>query len=335
MSRLVAIADPPGRGGTAAVLGSLRSQRSWLSARGWELGIVRYGDLERDLEPSLDEAVCLLYFPYTFWDRRVEGVLPDLYGTGAYGTLLRDHLLAAGELVRTVMPNARFVNTPRSVAVSRDKRLVKRRLLEAGVPTPASHPAVSLPDLVAEGHRLYVKAPHASMGKGITVLSPGSWRTNYLFDGVRLRRQQGESWPFHEIRVGTVAFLDALRSQGDFLIEEAVSVPGSGDRCELRVTAAAGQVLRVDRCLLAAGDATAAETGRWERDVRVWDTAVAGTAHAACAALDLDYAVFDMVLDRAGTPFVVDVQAFPALDTGPGLHRDLLALLLTSVGSRT
>ena len=53
---------------------------------------------------------------------------------------------------------------------------------------------------------------------------------------------------------------------------------------------------------------------------------------AATQAAGLEYAVHDVVLDHASRPFVVDVQAFPALGTSPSLLRDLLAIV-TSPGA--
>ncbi|WP_169952719.1 RimK family alpha-L-glutamate ligase [Microbispora sp. H11081] len=247
--------------------------------------------------PPEPGVLVFLGFPYVHWDAAIEGRLPAVYGTRAYAEALKDYLGRVG----TALDGASFVNPPAAVAVTRDKLAVKRVLREAGVPTPRAYTPGSreeLRELIGGG--LYVKAVCGSMGKGITHLTPGRWRTGYLFDGAALRSPRGEHWPPREVPVGTDALLDALCATDGFLFEEEIR----GD--ELRVTVVDGEVLRVD------------PPGALSEDVAA---RVREATSAGARALSLRYAVFDVLLDARLRPYLIDVQAFPALETPPDLWR--------------
>ncbi len=338
---LLAVADEPASAGPAATaLASLRTHGDWLNEMGWHLTVRSYAEVLAGLPSAPAGALCLLHFPYTYWDGWIEGHIPDVYGTGRYGTLLRDYLLTAGSALRRAIPDGlRYVNTPEAIAITRDKIELKKRLAAAGVPTPRAFPVRSPADLtllLAAGYHLYVKAAHASVSKGIAVLSAERWQTNYSFDGQRLGPGQagtGEGWRFHDIRTGHQAFLAALCGCPGFLVEEAAAWHGL--RTELRVTVVRGRILAAE---VWSAPAAAATTGPAEGGQRVsyltgdelrdLPQGAASVARSAMTALGLGYAVHDIVVDRARGPLVIDVQGFPALGTSPGLFGELLALLI-------
>lgn len=269
------------------------------SAPPWlEEPAISYRDALRT--PPGPGGLVFLGFPYAHWDAAIEGRLPAVYGTRAYAEALTAYLALVGE----ALDGADFVNAPAAVAVTRDKRAVKRVLTAAGVPTPRAYAPASreeLRELARAG--VYVKAVCGSMGKGITHLTATRWRTGYLFDGRSLGSPPGEHWPMREVPVGTDALLDALRATDGFLFEEEIRGQ------ELRVTVVDGEVLRLDP------------------PGTLPDEVVAGVHRAVAAgaaALSLRYAVFDVLVDAGGRPYLIDVQAFPALETPPGLWRAIV-----------
>ncbi|MEW9528656.1 RimK family alpha-L-glutamate ligase [Microbispora sp. NPDC049125] len=262
--------------------------------------VVSYGGALR--RPPGPGALVFLGFPHEHWDAAIEGRLPAVYGTRAYATALAAYLAKVAE----ALDGLAFVNSPAAVAVTRDKLAVKRTLLAAGVPTPRAHfprTGAELLELAAGG--VYVKAICGSMGKGITHLRQDRWRTGYLFDGRALRSPAGEHWPPREVPVGTEALLDLLCSTDGFLFEEEIR----GE--ELRVTVVDGDVLRID-------SRTAPASGG-DLPPELWQAAAAGAR-----ALSLRYAVFDVLLDAHRRPYLIDVQAFPALETPPVLWRSIV-----------
>lgn len=339
---LLSIADPPaGAVAAGSSLASLRASEGLLREAGWRLRVHSYAEALAGIPDPPDEAVCLLHFPYRYWDEEVEGKIPDTYGTGQYGAILREHLLATGLAIRGSVPHGlAYINDPSAVALTRDKIALKQRLTAAGVPTPKAFAVSSAEDirhLLADGRRLYVKAAHASMNKGIAVLSARHWRTNYGFDGRRLGpgTPEGNGWRFHDVPTGNPDFLSALCGTQGFLYEEAAdgTEVSQGERRELRVTVAGGRVLAAEmwRAPGTAVTVSPAEGGQRLSPASDFDpeTLPPGTAAAALSATEaagLQYAVHDIVLDHAWQPFVVDVQAFPALGTPPWMFGELLAI---------
>jgi hypothetical protein len=340
---LLAVADEPaGSGG--AVLAALRAKSGWLREIGWQLAVYSYAEVLSGIPAVRAGALCLLHFPYRYWDTHIEGKLPESYGTGRYGSLMTDHLLAAGAALRRAVPDGlRYVNPPCRVALTRDKIELKARLAGAGIPVPRSFEA-STPDqimrLLAGGTRLYIKAAYGSMGKGIIVASGTRWQTNYCFDGHRLLSGASDGrggWLFHDVISGRGAFLAALCDTPGFLVEEAVATgcEAGGRRTEARVTITKGQVIAAE---IWTAPAFAATVGKAEGGRRVavlcgpglaeLPAGAAAAATGAAASLGLDYAVIDIVLDASMSPFVVDVQAFPALGTDASQFRRILAGLL-------
>lgn len=342
---LLAVADEPAGGGAAAIaLASLRVHQDWLHEMGWQLRVHSYAEILAGIRAANAGALCLLHFPYRYWDAEIEGKLPDTYGTGRYGSLLREHLFVVRSALRRAVPHGlRYVNAPAAIALSRDKIALKKRLAAAGVPTPAAFAAPSPADvtrLLVAGRRLYVKAAHASLNKGIAVLTAERWRTNYSFDGERLGPglpAAGGGWQFRDVDGDRAAFLSALCGCPGFLVEEAADAATSrdGERTELRVTVAGRQVLAAEVWSAPAAAVTTAEAEGGRRvaqltggDLCALPRAAADAALRATAAAGLEYAVHDIVLDGEQRPFVVDVQAFPALGISPALFGEMLGVLI-------
>jgi pyrroloquinoline-quinone synthase len=343
---ILAVADVIEADGSAARLrAALMSQRDWLARRGYQIRVLPYGEVASGrAEPNTTAAI--LFFPHDHWQREVEGKIEGLYGMGRYGREIRRQLAETDAALGRTGLAVTYLNTPEAVAVTRDKREVKRRWLAAGVPTPAPVTADTPEALLAaiDYHEcIYIKAPCASMGKGIIVLSKERWTTNFVFrDGSLMSPVPGDSqyrgpdsWSFADVEVGDRQFLEAILAVPGFLKERgfAKAVVGHA-RIELRVTVLGNRVIDTQTYLSAAGSATtvaAPDSGAPRLPAAALDLAHAAALRAA-AALNLTYAVLDVVLDEDKSPRVLDAQAFPALGTPPVIFRQMLDQLISNLG---
>ncbi|WP_328964422.1 hypothetical protein [Streptomyces virginiae] len=342
---LLLVAD----GSASDAIAPLLAQRAWLAANDVRLLVHAYAEVTGGGLPALppDTAV-VLGFPHAFWDSRVEGILSGPYGTADYAQALRTHLLdAEAALDEAVAGQPRYLNSPRAIARTRDKAEAQRTLRRAGVPVPSllddPRPDDVLREL-ASGTTLYVKAVCGSMGKGMAHLAPGRWQTNYHYDGYRLLAppppagaegdwERREQWLFQDVPVGDHRFLERLCLTPGFLFERGIGGPGDGsERTEFRITVAGGTVAAADeRRAPAQALTTRRAEGGASRPSDPHHPAAGAAAEAALAAaeaLHLGYAVFDVVTDADGAPYVVDTTAFPATGSAARLWRRLLDLLV-------
>lgn len=326
----------------------LLAQRDRLAARGTRLRVHDYAEVLAGVPALSDGTLAILGFPHAFWNGRIEGVLPGPYGTAGYARALQDHLLRAGAALDAAgRGTVRYLNRPEAIALTREKEAAQRHLARHGVPVPDLLTAPTPDDVLAElarGGSLYVKAVCGSMGKGMTHLAPGRWQTNYHYDGRTLAApvppagdadwERREQWLFRDVEVGDRVFLDVLCGTPGFLFERRIGSPHGGEhagRTEFRVTVAGAEVAAVEE-RSAPGHAltTRRADGGRPRAAEPTDPrtqAACQAALAAARAFDLGYAVFDVVADATGAPYVVDTTAFPATSTPVELWTDLLDLL--------
>jgi hypothetical protein len=308
----------------------------WLGDRGWRLRFRGYQDSSPRLGES--DAAAMLFFPHRFWRDEVESRPTGLYGNRLHGGLLKRYLVRNADRLRRQVPGVRFLNEAAAVGLSRDKIEVKRCWLAAGVPTPRpvlASGAAELAEAVRRLGRVYVKAPCGSMGKGITVLAPGRWQTNFAWrDGELGAPEPGDPqyggadrWAFTDVDPADGEFLAALCRTPGLLMEEGVADAAlAGERIELRVTVLRGEVVRTEPRSAAAGSAVTRPAGPIALPAAVSDQ-VDHAARTAATALGVRYAVFDIVLDAGLRPYVLDAQTFPASDTRPETLTHILAAL--------
>jgi hypothetical protein len=310
----------------------LEKYQQLLQERGWKLQILSYEEALERCAVNPADICAVLFFPFRFWDERIEGRLPGPYGSTLYGRRLGTYLSEVGERLRGGLPGVRFLNEPEAIALTRDKFAVKQRLLSHGVPTPAEVTANTPAELGTALEKtgvIYVKAPSASMGKGIAVLSPRIWATNYVLDAGRLRSPVPgdpqfagpDKWLMTCVEDRKEELLTALFQAPPLLLEEGIAVPlVDGSAVEIRVTVLDGQVLDLRarrRTVLAPAPTPEAPAEEADRAQRLTLSEPVGArvgqvAASALVALGLRYAVLDIVLGADWQPYVVDVQAFPA-----------------------
>ncbi|WP_255949506.1 hypothetical protein [Streptomyces odontomachi] len=332
----------------------LLAQRDRMAARGIRLRVHDYAEVLAGIPALSDQTLAILGFPHAFWDGHIDGVLPGPYGTTAYVQAIQGYLRQAGAALHTASRGTvRYLNRPEALALTREKGAAQRRLAAQGVPVPEQLTDPTPDGILAElgrGESLYVKAVCGSMGKGLTHLAPDRWQTNYHYDGENLLTpappggdadwERREQWLFRDVEVGDKVFLDVLCDTRGFLFErgignrhEAPGHPEGSERTEFRVTVAAAEVFAVEE-RNAPGNALTtrrADGGHSHAADRTDPRArAAGQAGLAAArALGLGYAMFDVVTDPAGAPYVVDTTAFPATSTPTDRWTDILDLLAT------
>jgi hypothetical protein len=327
---LLAVADAWPR----SQLDPFLAHEGWLAERGVTLRLHTYAEVRKGVQGVTGPVTVVLFFPHQFWDTRIEEKLPGAYGTRAYTEALTAYLLSTGRRLQRITRDAPgYLNSPAAVARTRDKELVRRVLAEAGVPVPPAVPEPTpgrLLEELAAGRAVYVKAVCGSMGKGITHLAPGRWRTNYRWADGRLGspgNAAGEQWVFSDIAVGDEDFLAALCATPGFVFEREVGAADRDVKAELRVTVANGRVVDVEERHAPAGSVTtrSVEHGhRFDAPPGSGSATAGRTALRAARALQLRYAVFDMVTDEYDCAYVLDAQAFPATGTSEDFWRRIL-----------
>ena len=317
---------------------ALSSQQQWLAERGCRIVHLSYRDVHQGVLVPRDAAGALLFFPHHFWQLEVEGQLPGLYGMPRYGQALQRYIADTTRALAKQVPDIRYVNDPAAVALTRDKGAVKQQWLRAGVPTPPPVSATSPAGLrraIDTVGCVFAKAPCASMGKGIAMLSRERWTTNFAYSAGTLsapvpghpQYHGTDQWAFADVEVGDERFLAALLAARGFLFEVGFARPLLGQaRVELRVTVIAGRVVQHALYLGGAGAATTSAADTTDAPAppeEALRSACAAAAEAA-AALHLSYAVLDVVFHEDWSPYVIDAQAFPALGTSPDIFRQIL-----------
>ncbi|AVV41399.1 hypothetical protein C6376_08060 [Streptomyces sp. P3] len=314
------------------------AHEGWLAERGVSVRLHTYAEVRKGVHGLRGPVGVVLFFPHQFWDARIEDRVAGAYGTRAYADALSAYLLSSDRLLRRSLPQGvHYLNPPTAVARTRDKALARRVLEQAGIPVP---PAIENPTpeelstALDAGRSLYVKAVCGSMGKGITHLAPGRWRTNYAYHDGRLESPGntfGEQWVFRDVDPGDEGFLAALCAESGFVFEHEVGMTVGGAKTELRVTVANGCVIDIEERHAPAGSVTtrSVEHGRTVVEGPMSRSATAGqTALYAARALGLRYAVFDMVTDDLDRSYVLDAQAFPATGTEEDFWRKILGVLV-------
>ncbi len=324
-------------------------QRRLLKSHQFEFAATDYDSVLNGDCPAIASQTVVIFpfFPFVYWDRRIEPrTYKGLYGSRQfYSGLKRFWRAVAGKLDRGYKGKAiHFINSPRLLPTERDKQATKRALARAGIRTPRSYRVTDVPRLLAllrEGAKLFIKVRYGSMGKGITYLEEGRWRTNFGFRAGRItNRHSDHGWRFRDV-TGNMAFLKELLA-GDMVIEEAIPrwlVKDS--HFDLRALVFYGKVLYMyPRCSAAENVTTSVSQGATSKTLSFLkgiDSRLIGKAERtslkAARALGLNFAGVDILLDpRTREPVVIEVNAFPGF---PKMRTfNLARYLINEIGER-
>ena len=305
-----------------------RRQGRLLKKYGFDFAAVDYDAvLNDDCPPIASETlVVFLFFPVAYWDRHIEPKrYPGLYGSRRFYSKLRTFWKLVGRALRQQYgdKDLHFVNSPENVPTERDKEATKRVLARAGIATPRAYRTRDLRAILAllrKGRKLFIKVRYGSMGKGITYLKEGCWRTNFGFrEGRILNRHSDYGWRFRDV-TGNRRFLRQLLKE-DVMVEQAVEPWLIGDsQFDLRLLIFCGRILYMyPRSNDVEKVTTNVSQGARSRTMAFLDGVSRGlirkverTGVKAVKALGLNFAGVDIMLDPLRrVPVVIEVNGFP------------------------
>ena len=217
---------------------------------GFEVQAVDYHKLEL-LHPFKNNTLnVMLFFPYTFWNENCE--IPD--DTGLYGTSEKAYRLFANFLMEIQSRlESRFSNhdlkftTPLAyVALDRDKIQTLQILNNHDVSTSKTLSYETLPDIldqITPERGIFIKCRYGAEGKGITLVKPNRWLTNYKVERSQLANYGVyEKWNFTDI-TGKKELLKQLIEQ-EVIVEQEI-IPRDffgGKKYDVRVYVVSGEI---------------------------------------------------------------------------------------------
>lgn len=283
--------------------------------------------LNGDCPPIASETIVIFpFFPFVYWDRHIEPKgYPGVYGNRRfYAELKKFWKRVGGKLDQGYKGKTiHFVNSPANIPAERDKKLTKQILTRAGIHTPRSYRPAGVPSilrLLRQGKKLFIKVRYGSMGKGITYLEQGRWRTNFGFRAGRITNRHSDyGWKFRDVTDNT-AFLKQLLTE-DVIVEEAIPRWLIGEaHFDLRLHIFFDKILYMyPRCNTAGSVTTNVSQGATSKTMtflkgisRNLIAKAERTGIRATRSLGLNFAGVDILLDpRTREPVVIEINAFP------------------------
>jgi len=287
-----------------------------------------YDILEKNELPLIesDTLIIYLFFPFDYWDTHIE---KEGYN-GVYGNVEFYNKFTTfwSEIHRTLKKiyhgkKIHFINHPLKIAIYRDKELTKTLLSESGVKVPRSYHTRNYEDILnlvnQENKKLFLKVRYGSMGKGITYMGKGNWKTNFRFeDGMIISPCSDYDWTFIEI-TNNVEFLKEILIK-DIVIEEAIDTYILDDIIfDLRLYVFYDEVLYIYPRTNEKGAITAniSQGGRGRTShflkkfpKNIIDRAVK-TAIKAIKTVNVNFAGIDVMISKDLEVYVVELNAFP------------------------
>lgn len=189
-----------------------------------------YGLLEKNRLPTIksDTIIIYLFFPFAYWDKRIENKgYKGVYGNVEFYNKFRAFWSDIHRTLEKIYQGKKihFINHPLKVAIDRDKEVTKTILSENGVNVPMSYYTREYRDILKlinqESKKLFLKVRYGSMGKGITYMEKGNWKTNFRFKkGKIISPRSDYGWTFMDI-TDNIEFLKEILTK-DIVIEEAI-----------------------------------------------------------------------------------------------------------------
>ena len=280
------------------------------------------------LDIAEEKVIVLFFFPFEYWNENIEP--PDM--KGIYGTVeflhkfnhfweLVDNRLSSFYSDKKIY----FVNDPKHIAADRDKELTKRILFRQGIRIPTTidtRDPEKMRELIASEGPFYVKVRYGSMGKGITYLRKGNWRTNFRFENCQLLNHPKDyGWDFIDV-TNDFSFLKQLMALGENItIEKEIDSFLIDDRkFDLRVYVCFGKVHYIfprsndpDAVIMNITQGAIGHNMEFildDLDDQISE--ISKMAIASAEALKLNFAGVDILVEK-GTkkPYILELNAFP------------------------
>ncbi|KYK23342.1 hypothetical protein AYK25_10065 [Thermoplasmatales archaeon SM1-50] len=287
-----------------------------------------YDLFEKNELPLIDSdtLIIFLFFPFTYWDKHIENEgYKGIYGNVEFYNKFRSFWSEIYKTLKRVYRGKKlyFINHPLKIAIDRDKEFTKTVLSENGIKVPISYYTRDSKDILElvdqENKKLFLKVRYGSMGKGITYIEKGNWKTNFRFeDGKILSPRSDYSWTFVDI-TDNVEFLKEILTK-DIVIEEAVECCKLDDIIfDLRFYVFYDEVLYIYPRTNKKGAITAnisqGGQGRSTQFLKrfpknVIDKAVQ-SAIRTVKAMDVNFAGVDVMISKDLKAYVIELNAFP------------------------
>ncbi len=306
--------------------------------------MVTYADvLAREL-PRINKGLITvaLFFPFKYWNEHIEVYNKDarIYGDEFFGRDFKKLFLKVEKILNETYGARRlkYINSPSSCALDRDKKLTQKLLFSKGISVPKMFNIKSFSQvhkLLNAGASFYIKPRFGAMGKGITFLSKDVCRSNYIFrKGKIVSRLYDYNWNFKPIpKTKRDLFLKKLMKKG-MLWEEAIHTqPIKRRRFDLRIYVIYGKV----PYLYAKSAPKRKIVTNWSQGGRIEKkrflknipksrlNEAVDAAKKAAKVLKLNSCGIDIVFSRDfKIPYILDVQSFPAYERGFKLTRFLV-----------
>ena len=287
-----------------------------------------YDLLEKDKLPVIKTSTLVIYlfFPFTYWDKHVEKEgYSDVYGNVEFYNKFRVFWSEIHRTLRKVYCGKKifFINHPLKLAIDRDKELTKTILSENGINTPIPYFTRDYKDILKlverENKKLFLKVRYGSMGKGITYMEKGNWKSNFRFEGGKILSPRSDhGWTFIDI-TDNVKFLKEILTK-DLVIEEAVDSYELDDFIfDLRLYVFYDEVLYILPRTNEKGAITAnisqGGKGRTTRFLKKFPKNIINKAVTSgiktIEAMDVNFAGVDVMISKDFKIYVIELNTFP------------------------
>lgn len=277
-------------------------------------------------ETKSDNLLFFFFFPFDYWNSRIETKrYRGVYGNEIFYRKFVTFFNSVDAVIKKQFAGRKiaFVNHPASSARCRDRLSVKKVLLKNGIPTPRVHAIKDVNKVyryLSDNRSLFIKVRYGSMGKGITYVSPSTWKTNFVFRNKKiLSRKSDYGWHFRDV-VKREDFIGKLY-QANVISEEAVdSLLVKGRKFDLRVYVFFGKVSFIYPRTNEPENITTniTQQGKGERSefLKILPKRVISRvkkeALKTAESLGLNFAGIDIIIDKnLKDIYVLDVNVFP------------------------
>jgi len=291
-----------------------------------------YDILEKNKLPLIesDTIIIYLFFPFTYWDKYIEKEgYKGVYGNVEFYNKFRSFWSEIHRTLKKVYrgKKIRFINHPLKIAVDRDKEFTKTILSENKINIPIPYYTRIYRDILRlvnkENKKLFLKVRYGSMGKGITYLEKGNWKTNFRFkDGKIDNPRSDNGWTFIDI-TDNVEFLKELLTK-DIVIEEAIDTYKLEDIIfDLRLYMFYDELLyifpRTNKKDAITANISQGGQGRSTQFLKRFPKSVidkvVSSGMRTIQAMDVNFAGVDVMISKDLGVYVIELNTFPGFPT--------------------
>ena len=287
-----------------------------------------YDLLEKNELPIIDSdtIIIFLFFPFSYWDKHIEKEgYKGVYGNVEFYNKFRVFWSEIHRTLKKVYHGKKihFINHPLKIAIDRDKELTKTILSENGINIPIPYYTRDYNDILKlidrENKKLFLKVRYGSMGKGITYMEKGNWKTNFRFDDGKIVSSTSDyKWTFIDI-TDNVDFLKEILTK-DIVIEEAIDAYKlNGIIFDLRLYVFYDKVLyifpRTNKKDAITANISQGGHGRSTQFLKRFPKNIIDDATKIAIQtvdnIDINFAGVDVMIDNDLNVYVIELNAFP------------------------